>query len=232
MSRSRPVSPRAESRRRRAGVDPPSPAVRATARHGAATAGPRHGRRRGPTGPIGRREPRLVLAAIAMSGFTALASEVIWTRQLALVFGATVYAFSLILAVFLAGLGVGSSVGAALIRVWPRPRIALGWCQLLLAFAGVGAAHLLSQIAAELAGRPVTQHGGAHRRRSSTSSSARWSSFPARCCGARVFRWRSRPPQRLPRAGSRGRGMTAHGWSAGWRRPTRLAPSPARSRRT
>ena len=37
----------------------------------------------------------------------------IWTRLLSLLFGATVYTFSLILAVFLVGLGIGSSAGAA-----------------------------------------------------------------------------------------------------------------------
>lgn len=89
---------------------------------------------------------RLVLVAIAVSGFTALASEVIWTRQLALVFGATVYAFSLILAVFLAGLGAGSGLSALVLGVWARPRMVLGWCQLLLALAGVAAAYLLSQV--------------------------------------------------------------------------------------
>ena len=40
----------------------------------------------------------------------------IWTRLLSLLFGATVYTFSLILAVFLIGLGIGSSVGSALSR--------------------------------------------------------------------------------------------------------------------
>jgi spermidine synthase len=87
----------------------------------------------------------IVYLAIALSGFTALASEVIWTRQLSLVFGATVYAFSLILAVFLAGLGVGSSLGAALARTVPQPRVAFGWCQMMLAAAVVGAAHLISR---------------------------------------------------------------------------------------
>ena len=85
-----------------------------------------------------------VMFAMAISGFTALASQAIWTRQLGLVFGATVYAFSLILAVFLAGLGLGSSLGTALVRIWPRPHVALGWCQLLLAGAAIGAARLLS----------------------------------------------------------------------------------------
>ena len=47
---------------------------------------------------------------------TALGAEVIWTRMLSLLFGATVYTFSLILAVFLLGLGIGSSVGSAIAR--------------------------------------------------------------------------------------------------------------------
>ena len=52
---------------------------------------------------------RLVYIAIALSGLTALGSEVVWTRMLSLLFGATTYTFSLILAVFLVGLGIGSS---------------------------------------------------------------------------------------------------------------------------
>jgi spermidine synthase len=90
-----------------------------------------------------RPEKVAVYVAIAMSGFCALAGEVIWTRLLALLFGATVYTFSLILAVFLIGLGIGSSVGSALSKT-VRPRTAFGWCQ-LLAVAAVGwTAHELS----------------------------------------------------------------------------------------
>src|SRR5262249_41644465 len=39
--------------------------------------------------------------AIALSGACALGAEVVWTRLLSLLFGATVYTFSIILAVFL-----------------------------------------------------------------------------------------------------------------------------------
>lgn len=74
-----------------------------------------------------------VYVALALSGLTALAAEVIWTRNLSLVFGATVYTFSLIVAVFLAGLGIGSSLGSALAPGLTRPRVALGVCQLMLA---------------------------------------------------------------------------------------------------
>src|SRR6185295_6310682 len=71
-----------------------------------------------------------VYVVIALSGFTALAAEVVWTRLLSLLFGATTYTFSLILAVFLFGLGIGSTVGSAMASRVTRPRIALGWCQL------------------------------------------------------------------------------------------------------
>jgi spermidine synthase len=51
-----------------------------------------------------------VLAAVFISGFTALAYEVIWTRQLVLYLFVSVYAFSAMLAVFLAGVAAGSFV--------------------------------------------------------------------------------------------------------------------------
>src|SRR6478672_5237628 len=87
---------------------------------------------------------RLVYLAIAISGLTALSAEVIWTRLLSLVFGATTYTFSLILAVFLVGLGIGSSIGSAIARDVKRPRVALGWCQMLLCGAIAWAAYMLS----------------------------------------------------------------------------------------
>src|SRR3954470_8396993 len=49
--------------------------------------------------------------------------------------GASVYTFSIILAVFLIGLGFGSSAGSLLAR-GKHPRAMLGWSQLLLA-AGI-----------------------------------------------------------------------------------------------
>jgi spermidine synthase len=86
-----------------------------------------------------------VHVAIALSGLTALASEVIWTRLLSLHFGATVYTFALILAVFLLGLGIGSSAGASMARNLAAPRRALGWCQLLLCGAMAWSAYQLTE---------------------------------------------------------------------------------------
>ena len=74
---------------------------------------------------------RTVYVAIALSGLCALAAEAIWTRMLGLLFGASVYTLSIILAVFLTGLGIGSGIGSWLSRSSRAPRVALGWCQLL-----------------------------------------------------------------------------------------------------
>jgi len=85
-----------------------------------------------------------VYLAIALSGFAALAGEVIWTRLISLLFGATVYTFSIILAAFLIGLGAGSAGGSVLARRVARPRVALACCQLLAAAAISWTAHKLT----------------------------------------------------------------------------------------
>src|SRR5262249_39141963 len=98
---------------------------------------------------VGERPPRVrgawsVYIVIALSGAGALAAEVIWTRLLSLLLGATVYTFSIILAVFLVGLGIGSSIGSFLGRGTAHPKILLGVCQLLLAAAIAWTAYMLA----------------------------------------------------------------------------------------
>ena len=75
-----------------------------------------------------------IYVAIGLSGLCALAAEVIWTRILSLMLGATTYTFSIILAVFLTGLGIGSSLGSVLARR-TSPRAALAVCQALAGLA-------------------------------------------------------------------------------------------------
>ena len=87
---------------------------------------------------------RTVYIAIALSGLTALGAEVVWTRMLSLIFGATAYTFSLILAVFLVGLGIGSSAGSAMAPNTRNPKSALGWCQLGLCVTLAWAAYASS----------------------------------------------------------------------------------------
>jgi spermidine synthase len=80
--------------------------------------------------------PQLTIyLAATLSGLTALGAEVVWTRQLSLLFGASVYTFSLILATFLAGLGIGSFIGSMIARRSAAPAMALAGCQIALASA-------------------------------------------------------------------------------------------------
>jgi spermidine synthase len=86
-----------------------------------------------------------VHVAIGLSGLTALASEVLWTRTLSLLFGATTYTFALILSVFLAGLGIGSTIGSVLARDLAHPKLALAWCQLAIGAAMAWTSYLLTE---------------------------------------------------------------------------------------
>ena len=85
-----------------------------------------------------------VYVAIALSGACALGAEVVWTRLLGLLLGATVYTFSIILAVFLIGIGLGSAAGSLWAKSVRRPRAALGCCQLLLVAAIAWTAYMLA----------------------------------------------------------------------------------------
>ena len=77
-----------------------------------------------------------LLVVACLSGMTALAAEVVWTRLLSLLLGGTTYTFSLILACFLVGIAIGAAVAGTLspARTW------LAWCQAALVPAiGFGA---------------------------------------------------------------------------------------------
>jgi spermidine synthase len=84
-----------------------------------------------------------IYGAIGLSGATALGAEVVWTRLLGMLLGLTVYVFSIILAVFLIGLALGSGLGALLLRS-VRPRLALAWSQILLMFGIAWTAWIIS----------------------------------------------------------------------------------------
>ncbi len=104
--------------------------------------------------PVAERQPEArggavrgsgrIAAAIAISGFCALGAEVVWTRLLSLMLGATVYTFALILAGFLLGLGIGGTAGGGVARRSSRPVVALAVCQVLAAVAVAGAAWSLA----------------------------------------------------------------------------------------
>ncbi|MBN2798597.1 MAG: fused MFS/spermidine synthase [Deltaproteobacteria bacterium] len=63
----------------------------------------------------------LVAASLALAGFASLSYEVAWTRLLALMLGASTYAFSLMLVAFLVGIALGGKLGGGLAdRAWRR----------------------------------------------------------------------------------------------------------------
>ena len=64
---------------------------------------------------------RVVLLAIGVSGFTALAYEVLWSRALLRYVINSTYAFTTMLATFLAGIALGSAVHAVALRGRRRP---------------------------------------------------------------------------------------------------------------
>jgi spermidine synthase len=101
----------------------------------------------GPGDVVAVRLPTSVVYLVAaLSGMTALGSQVAWTRLLALLFGGTTYTFAIILAVFLAGLALGSAFSASLIRREWRTDELLAWSQLLLVPALVYAAIMIAWV--------------------------------------------------------------------------------------
>ena len=64
-----------------------------------------------------------ILACFLLSGASSLVFETLWTRDLTLVFGATIPAIATVLGVFMAGLALGSAVGGRLSkRIADLPR--------------------------------------------------------------------------------------------------------------
>ena len=84
-----------------------------------------------------------VYIVIGLSGSCAIGAEVIWTRLMAMMLGSTVYVFSIILAVFLVGLALGSGTASWLLRA-VHPRLGLGWSQLLLSLAIAWTAYMIA----------------------------------------------------------------------------------------
>lgn len=93
--------------------------------------------------------PRTALAVLfAVSGLAALTFQIAWVRLFGLLFGSSVYSFSAVLAVYLAGLGVGSACAAPLLKKADRPRAAvrllalLGGVQMALAVVTLASVRL------------------------------------------------------------------------------------------
>ncbi|MBI4817056.1 MAG: fused MFS/spermidine synthase [Deltaproteobacteria bacterium] len=79
----------------------------------------------------------LAPVAFAFSGAAAMALEVLWSRTLGVVIGASTYAFTLILVTFLTGLSLGAALMSSRVDRNPRP---LSTLALALVAAGLSAA--------------------------------------------------------------------------------------------
>ena len=55
---------------------------------------------------------RLLSAALLLSGVTAFSYEILWVRMLGVILGSSIYAFTLILAIYLTGIAIGSRLYA------------------------------------------------------------------------------------------------------------------------
>lgn len=64
---------------------------------------------------------KLIYCCFFLSGVTALIYEVLWARQLGLIIGNTMYAISLVLAAFMAGLGAGTYLVNQFMERYPKP---------------------------------------------------------------------------------------------------------------
>jgi spermidine synthase len=84
------------------------------------------------------RSLRTWLALYALSGFCALALEILWFRMMDIAVKSTAYTFGTVLAVYLFGSAIGTFTGIAVLRRVRRPlRTFLALQCLLLAYAGV-----------------------------------------------------------------------------------------------
>ena len=177
----------------------------------------RAGCRRSRTAPIGIRSR---VPDNRLSGLTALAAQVVWTRLLSLLLGASVYTFSIILAVFLLGLGLGSSAGSLLARSGRNSLVMLGWCQFFLVAAIAWAAF---SIDAWLPYWPVDPRFSTNPWLTFQLDLARclWAVLPAACL------WGASFPLALAAAAPQHKSRDA--WSAPFMRRIPLAPLLARS---
>src|SRR5436190_2093537 len=103
----------------------------------------------------------IVLSAVFFaSGASALIFETLWFRQAGLAFGNSVWASSLVLSGFMAGLALGNTLAAALGRRVRHPVRLYAIAEAVIALTGVGLVYLFPVLGAALAPlfRPLLDH--------------------------------------------------------------------------
>ena len=125
---------------------PPSPTAKAGATKGRT--------KRPPAAPPAPRvaRPGVAAAALGISGFASLTLQVVWTRLLALILGPTTYAFSMMVAVFVAGLAIGAGVASRAAARAREPLLGLAVCLAVSVGCGASAAAFVDRGILAIAG--------------------------------------------------------------------------------
>jgi MFS family permease len=80
----------------------------------------------------------LMLFMFFLSGVAALVYQIVWTKELALVFGITIYATSAVVTSYMAGLALGSLFFGRVVDRWKRPMLLFALLELgIFAFAAL-----------------------------------------------------------------------------------------------
>jgi spermidine synthase len=98
-----------------------------------------------------------ILVAYTASAFAAMASEIGWIRSLILSIGSSTYAYTLVLGVYVAGLGIGSAISSRWLASTSKPARAFGLLQFAIALSCIAAIWLLGRLPA-LFGRFFAGH--------------------------------------------------------------------------
>ncbi|MBE7414369.1 MAG: hypothetical protein HS130_03710 [Deltaproteobacteria bacterium] len=73
-----------------------------------------------------------ILAALFFGGFSALMLEVVWSRYFHLIFGTSIYAFSIVIAAFLLGLSIGSFAVKRRLESLRNPLLLFAYIEILI----------------------------------------------------------------------------------------------------
>lgn len=80
---------------------------------------------------------KIVIIAYFLNGFVALAYEVVWTRMFQLHLGTSIYAFSMMLGVYLSGIALGSIWGGKYVNKIEDPLRLFAFLQVFIAFYSI-----------------------------------------------------------------------------------------------
>jgi spermidine synthase len=95
-----------------------------------------------------------------LSGFPALLYQLVWQRSLFTLYGVNVQSVTMIVTIFMLGLGLGSFAGGWLSsRRWARPRLAFGLIELCIGAFGAASLWIFHRVALFTAGASTAKTG-------------------------------------------------------------------------